>query len=117
MATIQRKKSAPAIRLRAVYKADANTPARVDGVPTWNADVPALVSLAPATDGLSCEAAGSGQLGAVTVTADADADLGSGVRALSESITIEYIPDVQEPEATNDASEIVAEELDGTPIP
>lgn len=54
-------------------------PAQVDGAPTWLVDAPAVLSLTPAPDGMSCLAAAVGPLGNARVSVRADADLGAGV--------------------------------------
>lgn len=52
-------------------------PAPLDGVPQWASSDPAVVSVVPSADGLSCvvKAVGLGNA-QVTVTADADLDAG-----------------------------------------
>jgi hypothetical protein len=65
----------------------AGNPAPVDGVPSWSSNDPSnsVVSLAPATDGLTCEVSAVGPLGAAQVTVSADADLGEGVQTITSS--------------------------------
>ena len=54
-------------------------PAAIDGVPAWNTSDDTIVELVPADDGLSCLIKARGPQGSVTVSAEADADLGDGV--------------------------------------
>ena len=54
-------------------------PAPVDGTPQWLVDNPAVLSVTPAPDGMSCMASAVGPLGMAKVSVKADADLGSGV--------------------------------------
>ena len=58
----------------------AGNPAVVDGVPTWQVDNPSVGALTPAADGMSCILAAVGPIGSGTVSVQADADLGQGVR-------------------------------------
>lgn len=64
-------------------------PAKVDGVPTWLTDNPAVVALTPSADGLSCLVAAVGIPGTVNINVTADADLGAGVTPLVGTIDCE----------------------------
>jgi hypothetical protein len=59
-------------------------PAQVDGVPVWESDNVAVLTVQPASDGLSAIAKAVGPVGRANVIARADADLGAGV---SEIVT------------------------------
>lgn len=115
MARVQRKSTnLTPFRLKLIPRAEAGGPTvRVDGIPTW--DTTGLTLSATAADGMSVEVAITGTVGVVQASVTFDADLGGGVRSLVETIEVETT--VQEPEATEAGSEVVAEELDGTPLP
>lgn len=64
-------------------------PAPVDGPPQWFVDNPAVLSLTPAADGMSCSMAAVGPLGTALVSVRADADLGAGVAELIGTLEVE----------------------------
>lgn len=70
-------------------------PAKVDGVPEWQIDNPALATVTPASDGMTAlvKALGAGSL---NVKCIADADLGSGIRNIEGTITIDITAAVLE---------------------
>jgi hypothetical protein len=75
-------------------KADG-TPARVDGIPVWTVSDPTKGVMEPSADGFSCKSvpAEPGVTeGPCDFTVTADADLGAGVRSLSATITVNYLP-------------------------
>ncbi len=76
------------VTLSAAFLDRKNNPARVDGPPEWLTDSPALLTLTPAADGLSCVVAAAGPLGSGTVTVKADADLGAGVVQLVGALEV-----------------------------
>lgn len=65
------------------------SPARIDGVPSWNNSDPSIVSLVPAADGLTAVVTALGPLGLTQISATADADLGQGVRPISQQADIQ----------------------------
>lgn len=85
-------------------RADGVTPARVDGTPVWTATAPTdgapaspmSVALVPDADGLGCNVLGTMGAGDFDLTVEADADLGQGVRSVSDTVRIH----VKEAEAT-----------------
>lgn len=56
------------------------------GTPEWSTNAPAIVSLNPAPDGITCEVKSKGPLGIATVDVDAE-----GTVALNDSIDIEVV--------------------------
>jgi len=68
-------------------------PAPVDGVPTWAAENPTVVTLTPAADGMSCLVAAQG-VGTSAYNVNADADLGSGVVPIIGSSSVTVTPGV-----------------------
>lgn len=65
----------------------AGNPAAVDGAPTWTVtagDCTVNVS----ADGLSCEIVSGSALADSVVQVDADADLGSGVQTISDTVLV-----------------------------
>jgi hypothetical protein len=64
---------------------DEGNPARIDGIPQWESSDTNIVTVAPAGDGMSCMAISGTVEGSATVTVTADADLGQGVRNITES--------------------------------
>lgn len=79
------------VLLRVEPKTEAGNAAPIDGVPSWTATDPTLVTLQPAPDGLTCEVITNGPTGSCDVTCTADADLGEGVTEITGSITIEVV--------------------------
>lgn len=77
-------------------------PAQVQGPPLWQVDNPNVLALTPADDGLACTVSAVGPLGTATVSIQADADLGEGVKNLvgvfavevtgGEAQTVEIVP-------------------------
>jgi len=71
-------------------KTDSGKPAKLDGVPTWTVvngnDTSSTVVVAP--DGMSADLVSSDTPGDTTFLVDADADLGTGVEDLQETITL-----------------------------
>jgi len=61
-------------------------PAALDGVPVWSV-VSGNGTVVPAADGLSAELVTPDEPGDTTYLVDADADLGSGVEDLQDTIT------------------------------
>lgn len=68
---------------------DKKKPAKVDGVPVWATDNPAILTLEPAADGLSCVVKSTGVLGTATVQFAADADLGAGTKDIIGTLEVE----------------------------
>lgn len=62
----------------------AGNPAQVDGTPSWVV-VSGDATIEPSTDGLSCYLI-SGTVGNSVITVTADADLGEGVREITDTI-------------------------------
>ena len=67
----------------------AGNPAGIDGSVTWTVTDPALVTLIP--NGFECLVVTSGPLGAATITAEGDADLGAGVSLIQGTFQVEVI--------------------------
>lgn len=77
--------------LHASFKDKDGNPARVDGVPKWTSSEPDLLTVHPAEDGRTCVVRATGGLpepedGVVTITVEADADIGSGVKNISNTV-------------------------------
>jgi hypothetical protein len=68
-------------------KTDSGKPAKLDGAPVWSV-VSGDSTVVPAADGLSADLISSDTPGDTTFLVDADADLGSGVEDLQETITL-----------------------------
>lgn len=71
-------------------------PAKVDGAPVWSVDRADILVLTPAADGMSCTITTPDTLPAdptltAVVTAEADADLGEGVRSLTITGDVEVV--------------------------
>jgi hypothetical protein len=77
------------VTLTPKFVSKKGNPAKVDGVPEWLVDNPALLSLTPSADGLSCEVSAVGPLGTAIVTMKADADMGAGVTPVIGTLEIE----------------------------
>ena len=67
----------------------AGNPASVDGVPSWTV-VSGDATLAPAIDGMSCYLI-SGTVGNSVITVEADADLGEGFRAITDTVDLAVV--------------------------
>lgn len=80
------------IPLTAAFTTKKGNPAKVDGVPAWSSSDPAIVTVVPAEDGLTCLALAVGPEGTAQVSVKADADLGSGVREIVGVIDLEVHP-------------------------
>lgn len=91
------------------FKDDKGKPAPVDGVPQWATDNPAILTLEPAADGLSCNVKSTGVLGTATVQMTADADTGSGIKAIIGTLEVEV--------HGREASQVVLTPGDVTDIP
>jgi hypothetical protein len=70
--------------------AKGNT-AQVDGVPAWAVADPAILTLVPSDDGLTCVATTTGAVGTTQITITADADLGEGVKTISGLVDVEVV--------------------------
>lgn len=70
------------VKLNVVFKDAKGNVAPVEGIPTWSATAPALVSLVPAEDGMSCIVKPAGTIGDLQVQVLADADMGEGVKEI-----------------------------------
>ena len=66
-------------------------PAQVDGVPVWSTSDPAIATVAPSADGLSCVVKAAENLGSVQISVAADADLGEGVAPITGILDLEVI--------------------------
>lgn len=66
-------------------------PALIDGIATWASSDPTLVAVTPSVDGLSALVVAVGALGTTQVTVTADADLGSGVRAITGLLDVTVV--------------------------
>jgi len=76
----------------AIQAVDARgNPAKLDGAPVWTSSDTALLTVVASDDGLSCVATAVGPLGTAQVLVTADADLGTGVRALTGLLDIDII--------------------------
>lgn len=85
------KATDPPKTLRVKFKDAEGNDATVDGVPEWGISDPALGTLTPSSDGLSCEFnPGSPSVGQINVKADAD--LGQGVVDVIGTLDVEVIP-------------------------
>jgi hypothetical protein len=73
-----------------VYTAADGSPGVLDGIPVWSASIPAIATLTPSADGLSCGVAWNGT-GLVTISSLADGDLGTGIFAISDSFDLEMV--------------------------
>jgi len=68
-------------------KTDLGKPAKLDGAPVWSV-VGGDSTVVAAADGLSADLISSDTPGDTTFLVDADADLGTGVEDLQETITL-----------------------------
>jgi hypothetical protein len=69
----------------------AGNPAPVDGIPEWGTSDENILTIEPATDGLSAEAITTGKLGTAQITATADAEMDDGVTTISGAMTIDVM--------------------------
>lgn len=69
----------------------AGNPAAVDGVPVWTSSAPTIVTVIAAVDGMSAEIVPAGLLGTAQVNVQADADLGSGVTAITGILDVQSV--------------------------
>jgi hypothetical protein len=67
----------------------AGNPAQVDGTPAWSV-VSGDATIEPSTDGLSCYLI-SGAVGNSQITVTADADLGEGVREITDTVDLAVV--------------------------
>jgi hypothetical protein len=77
------------VPLAVAFRTSKGNPATVDGIPVWTSSDETIVTVTPAADGLTCLAVATGALGTAQVSAEADADLGSGRRLVTGVIDIE----------------------------
>lgn len=68
-------------------KTDTGKPAKLDGAPVWSV-VSGESTVVPSADGLSADLISSDNPGDTVFLVDADADLGSGVEDLQDTITL-----------------------------
>lgn len=66
-------------------------PTKVDGAPAWFADNTDVISLEPASDGLSCVIKSVGAIGTANITMQADAKIGEGTSDLFGTLSINVI--------------------------
>lgn len=71
------------------FQTAAGNAANVDGIPSWKTSDAAILTVTPAPDGLSALVVTAGGLGSAQVSVEADADLGSGVRAITGILDVE----------------------------
>lgn len=73
------------------FKDGKGNPAKVDGAPSYQTDNPAILTLNPSADGLSCEIVATGMIGTANVQCSADADLGPDVKQIILTGSIEVV--------------------------
>jgi hypothetical protein len=66
-------------------------PAGVQGTPTWTSDNEAVLTVAPAADGLSAVVSAVGPVGTAQLSVSADADLGEGTTTITGVLDVEVI--------------------------
>ena len=66
-------------------------PGTLAGVPAWSSSDPAIVTVAPAADGLSAIVSATGKLGAAQVVVTADGDQASGATTITNTIHVQVI--------------------------
>jgi hypothetical protein len=66
-------------------------PASVQGTPVWTSDNEAVLTVAPAADGLSAVVSAVGPVGTAQVSVSADADLGDGTTTITGVLDVEVI--------------------------
>jgi hypothetical protein len=80
------------VAMRVDYVDAHDNPARVDGAVTWTSSDPTVVSVvADSKDTQNALITAAGKLGAAQITAEADADLGDGVRELLTLLDITVV--------------------------
>lgn len=72
-------------------KTAASNPATVDGIPVWNVEGDSDVQVNVAEDGLSAELVSGAANTVTTIRVSADADLGEGVKEISDTITLTVV--------------------------
>lgn len=81
------------VALSLAFTTDAGQPApRVDGVPKWSSSDEAIVTVVPAADGLTATAVAQA-IGTAVISVTADADLGAGVREITDTEDFEILAD------------------------
>lgn len=65
--------------------------AALDGSPVWTVSNPAILSVAPSSDGLSAVATAVGPIGTSQISVIGDADLGDGVVSISGTLDVSVI--------------------------
>lgn len=75
------------VKITLTPKTDTGKPAKLDGAPVWTV-VSGDSTVVPAPDGLSADLVSSDTPGDTVFLVDADADLGTGVEDLQETITL-----------------------------
>lgn len=83
--------TAQKVQLTLTPRTASGAVAKIDGVPEWNVDNPAVIALSVASDGLSATASSTGTVGAAQVTAKVDADLGAGVTEITGLIDFNVV--------------------------
>jgi len=63
-------------------------PAAIDGVPVWASSDETIITVVPASDGLSAVVAAVGPLGSAKVSVTGDADLGPGVSSIFGTLDV-----------------------------
>lgn len=66
-------------------------PALVEGAPVWTVSDPAVLSITPAADGMSCVVEPLGPLAVAQLKVEGDADLGAGVKTIVGLADIEAV--------------------------
>lgn len=79
------------VTLRIEPKTAAGNPARIDGVPSWTVSSDDVLEIVPAADGMAALVRARGPLGTAQVFAEADADLGEGVRTIGGVLDVEVL--------------------------
>jgi len=70
-------------------KTAAGNPAPVDGIPTWESSDPSVATVEPSEDGKSASiVTGDGAIGTATINVTADADLGEGIRSITDTVNL-----------------------------
>lgn len=87
MGTLILKDSQQAL-VKIAPKSKAGNPAAVDGAPVWQSSDPTVVLVTPEADGLSATVSAVGPVGVATVTVTADADVGEGVKTISDGFNV-----------------------------
>lgn len=74
-----------------LIKSKKGNPARIDGVPIWMTDNPAVLALTPSEDGMSCRVDAVGPIGAAKLSIKVDADLGDGFKYRTKVIDFSVV--------------------------